>query len=320
MNRRLRPGVTVLAAVAAALLALAGVAGPASATPAVTLTTPVCPGVPATVSVFHPGGIPLLDWRENLAFDGLGGMWVSHLMSNEVERYDSAGRLTMTVHVASPGAIVLGRDGLLYVVFGDIPTSALDPASAGVVRFDPRAANPVPQTFVSDLAGANGLAIDAAGNLYVSNETGTGIYKVRPDGSMDAAWTASASVFGTNGLAIVGGDLYANVTFDPRSGIQRVPLADPVVHAPAAQLSLNPLTLPKGLDDLTPNGAGDLYTVAFLAGQLLRVDPATGSSCVLASGLFLPTSVRRPVAFGPYNTDADLFVTEASGPILHIHL
>ena len=72
---------------------------------------------------------------------------------------------------------------------------------------------------------------------------------------------------------------------------------------------------PKGLDDLTMDAAGNLYVTANgTASELLKVDPATGTACVLAGGLTLPSSVRFATGFGPaYN--GKLFVTDFGGAI-----
>lgn len=65
---------------------------------------------------------------------------------------------------------------------------------------------------------------------------------------------------------------------------------------------------------------GKIYVVAFLTGELLRVDAATGKACVLVSGLQLPTSARSPKGFGDLDPARELFVSEASGRIVRITL
>jgi hypothetical protein len=122
-------------------------------------------------------------------------------------------------------------------------------------------------------------------------------------------------------LAVIGDDLYVDITIDARSTIERIPLADPSKHTVAAQLSsLGGALIPKGLDDLTAVGPHTVVAAGFVSGELLRVDLSSGSACVLASGLELPTSVRRPIGFGGFDANSDLFVTEASGRVLHVHL
>src|SRR5258708_3754108 len=98
---RTRQSCTAFAVAAVTLTVQGSVLAP-GAVSAGTLTQAQCLGVGASVSVFQPGGVPGQDWREELVFDGHGGMWVSDQQRNVVERYDSSGRVTTTVAV--PGA------------------------------------------------------------------------------------------------------------------------------------------------------------------------------------------------------------------------
>ena len=327
-------GLTVRAAVGALLTGLVLLAGSASAGATDTvLSSPVtqapCPGVTASVNVFRPAGVPGQDWREELAFDGHGGMWVSPIHSNFLERYDPTGHVTTPVAVPGPGGLVTGPDGLIYA------NTSGGPAGNGVVRFDPTAAQPTPRVFVSRLPGVNGSAFDGAGNLYVSTEDqGPSVLKIRPNGKRDTAWEIAASFYGANGVAVAGSNLFAAISWDQRSPIELVPLANPAAHYVFTQLSFGALSrqpavyqpdpnqplIPKGLDDLTIGPDGLIYVVGFASGELLRVDPATGQSCLLVSGLLTPTAVKFPVAFGSFDPLHDPFVTEASGRILQVHL
>src|SRR5467141_720057 len=83
-------GIATLTAQVAALRPGAAAVGPP-------LTQAPCPAVTASISVFRPGGVPYKDWREELAFDGHGGMWGSPIQDNRLERYDAAGNVTETV-------------------------------------------------------------------------------------------------------------------------------------------------------------------------------------------------------------------------------
>ncbi|MCC3772226.1 hypothetical protein K6I34_005603, partial [Streptomyces sp. UNOC14_S4] len=177
-------------------------------------------------TVFHPGGVPLADWRENLEFDGHGTLWVSHLAGNRVEGYAPDGTLRTTVPVSGPGGIRRGPDGRMYVNYGVSPLAR----DGGIVRFDPAADRPRPEKVVSGTPGINGLAIDGAGNFYLTRELATGILKIRPDGTRDEEWTRKAAVFGTNGLAVAGDQLYASVLVDLASSLVRIPLDDPSHH------------------------------------------------------------------------------------------
>ncbi|GAA4933513.1 SMP-30/gluconolactonase/LRE family protein [Streptomyces coeruleoprunus] len=286
-----------------------------AAPPPATAALEAC-GRRVTTEVFRQGAVPLLDWRENLEFDGHGTLWVAHITAGRVEGYGPDGTLRTTVPVNGPGGIRRGPDGFMYVNFGVNPFTSPLSGGAGIVRFDPRAAHPEPETVVSGLSGINGLAIDPQGNFYVSRELATGVLKIRPDGTRDEQWTGAASVFGTNGLEIVGDQLYASVISSTASPVVRIPLADPARHTTVAELTPNPLHA-KVLDDLT-SFDGALVVAAFRTGELLRVDPATGRSCVLASGLRMPCSVRVPLAFPGHDPRRTLFITEASGRIVKV--
>ncbi|MFI9203185.1 hypothetical protein [Streptomyces sp. NPDC053048] len=266
----------------------------------------------ASVTVFREGGVPLLDWRENLEFDGHGTLWVAHVTKHRVEGYAPDGTLKASFPLSGPGGIRRGPDGMMYVNFGVNPFRP----HGGIMRFDPTADRPRPEKFIDGISGINGLAVDAAGNLYVSRELATGVLKFRPDGTRDEEWTRKADVFGTNGLEIVGDQLYASVITSTSSPIVRIPLNDPAKHTRIAELSPNPLDL-KLLDDLT-YFRGDLVVASFRDGELIRVNPATGRSCVLAKGLRMPSSVRVARGFGDNDPRRDLFVVEASGRILKV--
>ncbi|UQI46888.1 hypothetical protein M1P56_22320 [Streptomyces sp. HU2014] len=285
--------------------------GATTASPAQATPLPHC-AAPARLDVFREGGVPLLDWRENLEFDGRGTLWVAHLTKNRVEGYAPDGTMRTSFPVSGPGAIRRGPDGMMYVNYGVNPLTP----RAGIVRFDPAAAQPRAEKVVEGISGINGLAIDAEGNFYLSRELATGILKIRPNGTRDEAWTKAANVFGANGLEIVGDQLYASVITDTTSPIVRIPLKDPAARTTVVRLSHNILDT-KVLDDLTQFNGG-LVVASFRKGQLLRVDPATGGTCVLAEGLRMPSSVRVARAFGDNDPRRVLFVVEASGRVVKV--
>lgn len=275
------------------------------------LTQDPCADVTASYTVFKQGGIPLVDWRENLDFDGRGTMWVSHNTGGRVEGYRSDGSLNTSFALPSPGGIRLGPDGMMYAVSGVLPLS-----EGKIVRFDPTDATPVPETVATGLSGPNGLAIDDDGNFYVGREFAGNLLKIRPDGTEDTAWTQAANIFGTNGVTIAGGYAYTSVIVDLASPVVRVPLANPGAHSVVADLSPLPYLL-KLNDDLELVN-GSLLVTAFGNGEVIKVDPATGKACQLLSGLRNPTSVRIPRSFAGADPAKHVFVTEASGRILKV--
>lgn len=299
------------------------------------LSTPSCAGPAVEVSLFKQIGGPYEQALENLGFDGLGAMWVSNATGNRVHKIAANGTDLGSFALPAPGALTMGPDARMYANFGDaIVGSALRTGQAGVVRFDPAAADPsgiVPQPFASGLDMANGGIFDGDGNYYTSNDVGDELAKISPDGSVDKEWI---SLWGTNGLVVADGFMYAAITFDQRSPIERIPLDDPAAHSTLTQTTFGvaslqpavytdpnvgaPLLGVKGLDDMTLGPDGALWVVANGTGELIRVDRATGEACLVASGLQNPSSIRFAASFGPWTGDA--FITEFSGAIRRVHL
>ncbi|MEV6279663.1 hypothetical protein [Nocardia sp. NPDC051832] len=279
--------------------------------------------VPATAraepTVFEGNNIPMVEWMENLAFDGLGGMWVSRISEARIVRYDVSGRETASVTVpgigyASPSGIVRAPDGRLYVAVPWTPVH-----EAEIIRFDPRDANPVAEVFATGLGllMANGLGVDDAGNLYVTDQAQSGITRIRADGTVDTAWTqASKGLFGPNGIEVHGDAIYIGVTLDMANPIYRVPIDRPQDFELYARLGYAPPF--RALDDLTVAPDGALYIGAVtspMSGNVFRIDPITRDATTVFSGGPV-TSVRFAVEFG--TATGDLFATTMSGDIVRI--
>ena len=248
------------------------------------------------------------DTLENLLFAN-GSLWVSNSSADRVMRLGPDGSDQGGLEGIPPGGLAVGPDGLIYAGAGNgIPDSLLRRGLSKVVRFD--AADPAGtlETYAEGLDMANGLVFAPNGDLFVSNDVQQG--PVRVPRAQPDAWLPFADVWGTNGLVVdpAGENLYAAITFDQRSPIERIPLADPGAHQTAAVLTFGVLSLEpavytdpdpskplvgvKGLDDMTRSDDGALYVVANGMGELLRVDPQSGEACLVASGLQNPSSVR----------------------------
>jgi sugar lactone lactonase YvrE len=259
-----------------------------------------------TVSTFHQN---TGTWYENLEFDGRGGLWVSVLSGSKVERYLPSGAVSSTVDVRDPGAVREGPEGLIYVNAGDTQTGPGE-----VVRFDPKHPDRPATLYASGFVNANGGGFDRAGNYYVADATGK-IFKVRPGGQVDDSWTTE--IPSADAVIIAGGQLFTTSVLDPDSAVTRVPLANPAAHQVVTKLSQGTGKLP---DDGTIGADGQLYIAAYGSGEIFRINPWNGTTCLLVSGLANPTSIRFADHFGPYVPWRDMFVTQGSGSILRIRL
>jgi sugar lactone lactonase YvrE len=323
----------------AALAALMTGARPAAADVFDPLLTASCPGV-VDVEV---GGFraDIGHVYENSLFAS-GSLWVTDSSDTAVKRFAPDG--TLIGIVPGPGGgLAEGKRGEIYAGVGNgLPGAALESGASAVVRFDPDAGPDYPLTLVSQgFHMANGMVLGHEHVLFVSNDVNEGLIAIdlrNPDTL--ANWSLVNDLWGANGLVVdpEGKNLYAAITFDQRSPIYRVPLDEPDAYEVAAELSFGFASLEpavyddgdpdaallgvKGLDDMTRDRHGALYVVANGLGQLLRVDPDSGESCLLADGL----SHASSVSIAPENTDFadgiqhtfDFYVSQFTGDISRV--
>jgi sugar lactone lactonase YvrE len=215
--------------------------------------------------------------------------------------------------IPSPGGLALADDGRLIVGFGNSPAGGLVgnvSPRAGLLLVDPAGGDAEP--WVSGLGMANGVARAPDGTVFASNDFGTHLDRVAPDGTVQRRW---AKVPSANGLVVdpTGRYVYAAQTF-VRAAIKRVEIARPenvTTHARppvAAALSL--------LDGLAIDDAGRLYVAANGAGQVWRVDP-DGAICALARGLGSPSAVAVGRRDSPFPA-ANLYAVTFGGDVIEI--
>jgi sugar lactone lactonase YvrE len=213
--------------------------------------------------------------------------------------------------VPAPGGLAVAGDGRLILGFGDSPRGGITgnwSPRAGLLLVEPDGGDVQP--WVRGLGMANGVARAPDGTVFASNDFGTHLDRVAPDGTVEPRW---ARVPSANGLAVdaAGRYVYAAQTFT-RAAIRRVEIARPdnvTAHARpplAAAVSL--------LDGLDIDDAGRLYVACNGAGQIWRVDP-DGRICAIARGLGSPSAV----AVGSSGTAfPELYAVTFGGDVIEI--
>lgn len=305
----------------------------APATHAGPITQERCPGSVAPPHVWKQMGTDLL---ENLLFAD-GSLWVSDSTTRRIVRLEpDGGQHGEGIDGIYPGGLAEGPDGLIYAGSGNsIPDALLDRGLSKVLRFDPTNPAGTVETYSEGFSMANGMTFGPNGDLFVSNDVNYGLVRIPLGETTPRPWELLADVWGTNGLVVdpEGENLYAAITFDQRSPIERVPLEAPASHEVAAVLTFGAVSLKpavympdptkpliglKGLDDMTRSEDGTLYVVANGMGELLKVDPLTGNACLVASGFQNPSSVRIAPPGSPFDTSGEaltFYIVEFSGAI-----
>jgi len=300
------------------------------------ITQDPCPGSASAATWKQLGN----DSLENLLIDG-SSLWISDESSGAIRRFAPDGTEAPAPKelpgISSPGGLAVGPDDLIYAGTGDSFQNALfQKGQASVIRFSRDAPATTKQVYASGFNMANGLTFCPNGDIYISNDIDAGL--IRIPRAHPAAWSPLNDLWGANGLVVTRGGktLYATITFDQRSPIERVSLPSGA-HSTAFQLTVGvaslkpavytnpdlsrPLVGVKGLDDMTTDGRY-LSPVANGLGELLRVDPRTGAACLIASGFPTSSSVRIAPESGPFadhdRSTIDFYVTRFSGQIMRI--
>jgi hypothetical protein len=231
---------------------------------------------------------------ENIEFDGRGGLLVSASDQGAVVRLGRDGSERKLVpNVSSPGGLRVRR-GVLFFNTGDALASGLmDRPDGTLERFDLRTGKrPV---YARGLIMPNGLVFLPNGDALTSRDIGgpPAIYVIpHGDPSHPHVW---AQTDDSNGMAVdpTGTWLYANQTFKHDSPVLRIRISDPTRIEVLARVGEA-----KGLDDMTIDRSGVLYLAANGSGELVRLDPRTGLSCVIAGGASAGWRNTSAVKFG----------------------
>lgn len=259
---------------------------------------------------------------ENLSFDRRGAMLVSSSQTGgagSVLRVTPSGEVTTLLDdVASPGGQVV-RGRTLYLNVGNAAASGfLGRADGALLAVDLRTAlpgrAPRTRTIAAGLTMPNGLIRLPGGDFVVSRDLGDPAVMTRigRDGSRR---TVAPSVRSTNGMVLdrTGRYLFVVSTFTPTTTVSRVDLRRPAAAPRVFTIpGLGPLNAG---DEITRRG-DDLYLTLNAAGRVVRLDPATGATCVIAEGLAFASSLR--FGAGPGWRAGSLYVTSFTGAITRL--
>ncbi|MFI9504403.1 SMP-30/gluconolactonase/LRE family protein [Nocardia sp. NPDC052566] len=239
---------------------------------------PVCAGAgqPTVVVASVPGAL------EGLTVDARGRAFTTDLVTGRVYRIDAPGAVPVpiaTVPSGGGGALAWTPDGSLLVGYGaDARVLAGDTLRhAGIVRLDPDTGAVLP--FAAGLSAADGMDVARDGIVYATNDFGSLIGRVYPNGVVQADW---ASLPSANGAVLGKNDefLYVSRTF-VNPGISRIPTAAP--GAPQSLLDLAGGDALGAPDGLTLDSLDRPVVPLNTAGQVIRID-APNQYCVLGGG------------------------------------
>ncbi|WP_143546063.1 MULTISPECIES: SMP-30/gluconolactonase/LRE family protein [unclassified Rhodococcus (in: high G+C Gram-positive bacteria)] len=248
---------------------------------------------------------------ENLEFDGRGSMVVSEtspIGPGALRTVAPGGdRGTLVADVESPGGLVTDGDTLYFTTGNSAAAGFFDTRTGTVDTID--LGTGVRSTYASGLAMPNGLARSETGDLFTTRNLGVvaGLSRIATDRTVS---TVRTDVGTANGIGIGGGKIYVANTFDLETTLTVLDANNP--SGPSERIRIDgigPLTMS---DDLTVADDGTVYLAQNLAGRVVRIDPETGSSCVMATGVPLTSSV----AFGGVGFDEKaLYATSFDGTV-----
>jgi sugar lactone lactonase YvrE len=206
------------------------------------------------------------------------------------------GGLALGIAIDSAGDVYVGT------------AKVADPAYVPGVYKIAKAGGPA-TLFASDpaMTFANGLAFDAAGNLFVADSAAGTIFKITPDKTVtkwlesellkgNATGTCKTGLgfpIGANGIVMTATDVYVANT--DQATLVRIPIAaggaagTPVEHAKSDATTCLPL---KGADGIALDKAGNILVAANAQNALLSVSKdGTKTTTLHAAGFDSPASV-----------------------------
>jgi len=240
----------------------------------------------------HAGHLFVADWKD-------GGVYRVEVGSGRVERVaqlpTKPGEALLGVATDSAGNVYVGapQTGLIY---------RINATRLGAADFKPRRDV---EAFAAGAVGANGLAFDANGHLWISGGDANVVYHVGPKGGQAKVFakgytlvsndtTMPVRAYVTNGLGI---DSAGNVyTANTGTGeITRIEVKPGYELGAITTVAKDARLL--GADGLLVDGAGNIWVSANFRNTLARVSPSGEVTVILhdstATTLHFPAELKR---------------------------
>ncbi|WP_246098207.1 SMP-30/gluconolactonase/LRE family protein [Rhodococcus spelaei] len=253
---------------------------------------------------------------ENLSFDGRGKM----LLSESAVLGDGAIRTltpngdkgTLVSSVNSPGGIVVDGDRVLFNTGNNVMAGLYGSTNGTVESVDLDSGKQT--TVARGLTMPNGLAKLDNGDLLVTNVLGgkPGVVRI-PATEPREPVTVRTDIGSANGIfaSADGKHVYVGNTLEGTTQIRVLDTND--LTGPVRVLGLPGPGPANAGDDLTLGADGYLYEALNGAGKVVRVDPVSGDTCEIATGLPLTSSVR--FGAGPGWDATALYATSFEGTV-----
>ena len=214
-----------------------------------------------------------------MAVDPQGHLYATDIANGVVYRWDHPGATpTVVTNIPGPGGIAIAPDGTLLIGYGaNLSVLIGDLTRPGKIERLNLTTGATTQ-IASGLSSADGLTLAADGTIYATNDFGSLVGRISPDGEVDPQWAYLKSANGAV-LSADGRYLYVSRTF-VNPGVSAIPTADPA--DPISLINLTGSDLPDAFDDPAINSRGQLIVPADVSDEIVRVD-GPGQICRLSS-------------------------------------
>jgi SMP-30/Gluconolactonase/LRE-like region len=212
-----------------------------------------------------------------------GYLFISATDQDAIIRMTPDGQYSRAIPLLhAPGGLLIAHN-VFYYATGDDTQSGLENRPDGTIR-----------------------TVDFGNRSVGGSQTGITLVPALDPAHPRTKW---ASLGDTSGMAVdpTGTYLYVDETLTSGSNVYRVRIDDP------SQIDVIASFAAKRLDDMTIDGSGVLYIAANDSGEVIRLDPRDGSTCVIASGLGRPSAVKFGAGNGFPTTQ--LFVVGFEGAV-----